>query len=253
MNIKKTVLSVAVVSALGVMAPIGVSQAAAVANGDILHFVDGVTGGNYQFVLSGSYFAMDTNGNGILQNPERTALSELNGIVIGAIQPATGSHTGAPDGSESPNIDDPWGFFGNTGMHQTTSAITGSTTAGLDFSGWSVTWNGIGDIPMGGGFQDCGTSTDGICQTGTFPDVAGTYNNGTGIATFTWNGVDGGAYTLDYQGIVPQGDPSNFGGVLYGLHLEGTVSVIPVPAAAWLFGSGLIGLAGVARRRRNKA
>lgn len=28
---------------------------------------------------------------------------------------------------------------------------------------------------------------------------------------------------------------------------------IPVPAAAWLFGSGLIGLVGVARRRRNKA
>lgn len=29
-----------------------------------------------------------------------------------------------------------------------------------------------------------------------------------------------------------------------------TVSSVPVPAAAWLFGSGLIGLAGVARRRK---
>jgi hypothetical protein len=28
-------------------------------------------------------------------------------------------------------------------------------------------------------------------------------------------------------------------------------SVVPIPAAAWLFGSGLIGLMGVARRRRN--
>ncbi|HHJ16538.1 MAG TPA: VPLPA-CTERM sorting domain-containing protein, partial [Gammaproteobacteria bacterium] len=34
--------------------------------------------------------------------------------------------------------------------------------------------------------------------------------------------------------------------------LEGTVGAVPVPAAAWLFGSGVVGLAGVARRRRNK-
>ena len=32
--------------------------------------------------------------------------------------------------------------------------------------------------------------------------------------------------------------------------VEGTATVVPIPAAAWLFGSGLVGLAGVARRRR---
>ena len=31
---------------------------------------------------------------------------------------------------------------------------------------------------------------------------------------------------------------------------NGVVSAVPVPAAVWLFGSGLIGLAGVARRRK---
>jgi hypothetical protein len=31
------------------------------------------------------------------------------------------------------------------------------------------------------------------------------------------------------------------------------VSAIPVPAAVWLFGSGLIGLVGVARRRKAQA
>ena len=30
---------------------------------------------------------------------------------------------------------------------------------------------------------------------------------------------------------------------------DGTVNVVPVPAAVWLFGSGLLGVAGVARRR----
>jgi len=29
------------------------------------------------------------------------------------------------------------------------------------------------------------------------------------------------------------------------------VSQVPVPAAAWLFGTGLLGLAGVARRKKN--
>jgi len=31
----------------------------------------------------------------------------------------------------------------------------------------------------------------------------------------------------------------------------GTLTVVPVPAAVWLFGSGLLGLAGVARRRKS--
>jgi hypothetical protein len=31
---------------------------------------------------------------------------------------------------------------------------------------------------------------------------------------------------------------------------SGDVSAVPVPAAAWLFGSGLIGLTGIARRKR---
>ncbi len=55
----------------------------------------------------------------------------------------------------------------------------------------------------------------------------------------------------------PKGDVSGFGGVLYGLHLEGKIgggAAVPVPAAAWLFGSGLIGLVGIARRKTvNKA
>jgi len=33
--------------------------------------------------------------------------------------------------------------------------------------------------------------------------------------------------------------------------LDITTSVVPVPAAAWLFGSGLLGLVGVARRKKS--
>jgi len=35
------------------------------------------------------------------------------------------------------------------------------------------------------------------------------------------------------------------------LNVDDATSVVPVPAAVWLFGSGLIGLAGVARRRNH--
>ena len=33
-------------------------------------------------------------------------------------------------------------------------------------------------------------------------------------------------------------------------NVSGTYTVVPVPAAAWLMGSGFAGLAGLARRRR---
>lgn len=34
---------------------------------------------------------------------------------------------------------------------------------------------------------------------------------------------------------------------------EGSIGEVPIPAAAWLFGSGLVGLIGIARRRTHKS
>jgi hypothetical protein len=256
MYIKRTNALVAAMAAAGFSLWLDVTpaHAAMLQSGDILQFDPGVTGGANGFVTGGSYFAMDNNGNLVHSASERTALSMgTKGIIIGEIQPSVGGHGGAVTGTEGGTVDDAWGFFSSTGIHRTTSAITGSTTAGLNFSGWAVSWNNVGNIPMGGGVQDCGTSTDGICGTGV-NDAAGTISNGSGVAAFTWSGVYGEGYTLDYTATVPRGDPSNFGGVFYGLHLIGTVEaappVVPVPAAVWLFGSGLLGLVGVARRKR---
>jgi len=231
MNKKILASSVLAACALGA----SVSANAALTNGSTLNFDSAVLGGYYgTTVVGGSYFGMDTNGGGVAKN-ERTGLSMNDGLVLGTVQAASGSHSGAPDGSESAGIDSPWNFFNNTGMHYSASATNvlsaSGNTASVDFSGWGVTWNGIPAINMGGGAWN---------------------GNADGVADVTC-GVDcgdGDTFTLDYSATVPVGDPSGFGGVNYLVHLEGTVSAVPVPAAVWLFGSGLIGLAGVARRRK---
>ena len=65
--------------------------------------------------------------------------------------------------------------------------------------------------------------------------------------------VDGGAWILD------DNNPQYFGADIYTISfnlgnnatmlVDVEVNPVPVPAAVWLFGTGLIGLAGVARRR----
>jgi len=177
----------------------------------------------------GSWFGMDNNGDGVANPSEKFGIESLNGIHIGSTQTASGSHTGLIDGSESPNIDSPWNFFGNTGMHQSTLPITAtsitSNGAILDMSGWNVTWGGISSIPMipqGDVLLNCTAGSS--CSNSSSYTLDGTFH------------------------VVAAG----FTTVSYFLHLEGHVSSIPIPAAAWLFGSGLLGLAGVARRRKSK-
>lgn len=105
------------------------------------------------------------------------------------------------------------------------------------------------------------SSTSGFFD-GSFGGFAGTFSVG-GLLTGTFDnltiiglgGSDGqfmGAVT--YTGGSMQG--SLTGGSIVGtfsgssvMAKLGSVTVVPVPAAAWLFGSGLIGLVAVARRK----
>jgi len=91
-----------------------------------------------------------------------------------------------------------------------------------DFSAWEVYWNGS------------------VFQQGPRPVNTGPF----GVATGSYNLLTK-AYSLDW---VSQINGGPFNSVIGFWHIEGTV--VPVPAAAWLFGSGLIGLFAAARRKK---
>lgn len=239
----RSTLNTALAMVLG-FAAIG-AQAAVLNNGDQLTINSFAydSNGNPIYTSGGSYFAMDYTGDSKISNSEKNPLSMgYAGITIGQPTALGASHGGYMTAGDSNAIDAPWSFLGNTGSHYTTVGITGSTTAGLNMSGWTVTWNGIAVIPMGTGAWVTATGSGHNGATGIFT---------SGVGNLTWNGVYGTAYTLDYRATVPLNDPSGFGGVKYELHLEGiaglVVPEVPVPAAAWLFGSGLMGLLGVGR------
>lgn len=161
-------------------------------------------------------------------------ITGFNGIVLGTTQSAAGDHLGPINGTESPNIDQPWVYSGSTGMHSTvspTNVLSASgNTASVDFSGWRWMFYGIGGINMGGGAWNGNP-------------------NGEALITCGVNCGSGDTYTLQYSATVPLGDPSSLGGYQYRLTLQGTVSAVPVPAAIWLLGSGMLGLIGFARRK----
>jgi hypothetical protein len=249
MKANKTVIQTAFILAFGALSV--TSHATVLNNGDVLHITSGVyaydSNGNPAGVVSGSYYGVDTNNDGAIFPVEKTLLSEgTTGLVIGATTSPGASHSGAPTAGDTNEITAPDYFFGNTGSWYSTIPITGSTTAGLNMSGWNWPWNGIPSIPLGSGpWQPTNCAALG-CTGYTFTD---------GIGRLQWDGVDGHSYLLDFASTVPLGDPSGFGGVRFYTHLEGVVAAapVPVPAAVWLFGSGLAGLLGLARRNRKTA
>jgi hypothetical protein len=106
-----------------------------------------------------------------------------------------------------------------------------------------------------------GSIAGGPTPTGTLDDVAGTINMdlsswmvnhfgmdqnlGSSTATGVWDPLTL-MYTLSWDATLTQG-PNMGQDVTW--TLTGMANAVPVPAAAWLFGSGLIGLIGAARRK----
>ena len=142
---------------------------------------------------------------------DSASLTAQDGLIIGAAQPSI------------PGIDQTWNaaIAGITGNHRTTTGVTAINDSTLDFTGWTMTLGGSEDY---------------------------TFGAQQNIADYTFDGTN---FILDYNWDWSYNGTSPLGPVgvtAYHLHLEGVV--VPVPAAVWLFGSGLLGLIGIARRKK---
>lgn len=211
------------------------THAAALPYGEMLTITAGVptydSNGSLVTISSGSWFGIDVNGDNTLVLSERfSALSQgTTGFIIGMPTSPGASHPGPPAPGDTNQIDAPYDLFGQTASDYTTIGITGSTTAGLDMSGWMWRFYGM-DVYMGSGAWGAGFSN--------------------GIGNFSWDGMPGHAYTLDYRARVPYNDPTGFGGAGMAWHYEGVVG-IPEPATygMMLAGLGLVGCAARCRKR----
>jgi predicted extracellular nuclease len=164
----------------------------------------------------------------------------------------------------------------------TIGLINGSNSSNyrtIDLSGYNISSDGYfvvcGDASQIANCDYSFTTTSGWLQNGA-PDAVGLYDD-TGLldslsyegtlSPFTegnpvsfndsntdilsiariLNGIDTDNNALDFQsGCVTPGTANIAGS---GDCSMAAVSAVPVPAAAWLFGSGLIGLVGLARRK----
>ena len=169
-------------------------------------------------IESGSYFDFIVG---------QVPITGIDGVILGSVQPHDFSFTG--------NRIDEFIFLGSPGMHYTTNPSnvlsSSGNTATIDFSGWSWAYNdGVASFNLGSG--SWGSNPDGIAEISCGVDCG-----------------NGDTYSLLYTATVPEDDPNGYAGFTYELYLTGNVSTVPVPAAVWLFGSGLIGLIGLARRK----
>ena len=145
------------------------------------------------------------------------------------------------------------------GRHGNPSAVSGASNLFSDFGATSTdtgggtnrTWTTVdgfqvlidGEQEMRalyGAKNECGTGES--CRSALL-----LYTDAAGDATAVWQEADGG---WDATHSSPQTRPDYTTSSGTASFLVRDVTVVPVPAAIWLFGSGLIGLIGIARRKK---
>lgn len=297
MNLKKSVLTAAVLSAVGGTATMmpTVASALVLADGTYNVYVNATPtgyasgiGSFYKVGKDGAWNSTFTFGGGVPTSTTSQGMTD-NGATSG-----TGQGSGIGGDGYAGN----WviSVSGGTVSFVSFSQDTIFGTAGGDFAQYG-TVTGTGTIDQNTGamsisptgrlgainspvmsgapwnIDNCAASASGCSDNGNTAWKAlttGTANSFT--ATGTPTAINGAAVTAtadvdsdglaDFSAILVSGGRvgsawgSFFGAgyfETYNVRLEfisGPTTVVPIPAAAWLFGSGLLGLAAVARRKK---
>mgnify|MGYP007017144481 CR=1 FL=1 len=195
----------------------------------------------------------------------------MSGVSGTPSNPGAGSFAGsaAPTANTNPTVGQPAPFFfqGFNFLAPTTGSLAGaaygaasisasftssSATTGtmtIQFPTLEAQWAGVW-FPLGQNFT--GTDTAGVTLSGAVSCAVGGLN-----CSFRLQGQETINNAAVGTGITEDPSAAGFGNWTAQWDLVGTVndlssfhSAVPVPAAVWLFGSGLIGLVGVARPGR---
>ncbi|VAW52066.1 hypothetical protein MNBD_GAMMA05-608 [hydrothermal vent metagenome] len=264
MNLKKSAIAAAVVAVVG---------APTIASADTISMT--FTGA---FTLIGGTGGVNPNGDSIVPGLFDGS-SGFDGI--GSRTPVSGTATfDTTTGAGSATISE-FSFFGNGLASATTVSFQaigdgmGGSAGTLVAGVMGFNWNGSFQIPVTLIFDAAGffTSAAGTVSGDSWTVGAGCLNCATSATPNTLFGSAIGAVPMAMTGFDTAGTTlgslfplSDTGGIAGSpmttapfpgqnaafdfTSISATNTTVPVPAAAWLFGSGLLGLVGVARRRR---
>jgi hypothetical protein len=200
----------------------------------------------------------------------------FNAAAILALTASAASHSAllVPNGDFESNFDS-WGYeFGGGGSY--TVEATGGNTGGYLQMGQASVWGSVAistDNPVGGTLAEFGLTGETTANMQWDQKVISGAGGGMGIKIESWNetavisdsgdqvftNTGSGWETFSYNYTIAPG-ATRLKVVLLGLNtdsvmgydnvtaLNGTAAV-PVPAAAWLFGSALAGLVAVRRKK----
>ena len=269
MNFTKTMFALAIGS-VGIMGSMSAHAVLGVLNtGDVLSITAGaqnttVHGAPNSFA-TGSWFALDISApvGGISQGEQVLLAQGTNGIVIGSFTAPGDFHPGTthpPGDTATGPVVASFDTNGSTGTNYFNSALPGAVAPGggvagggvsnsFNMSAWDFAWATASSFNMSMGSWNV-TNPGEVGMSDSNGAAAGSGVYGNGLGRFSWSGIYGDTYTLDYTATIQTGA---FTGIGYAYHLTGVVTAAPIPEAStygmMLAGLSLVG-AMVARRRK---